>query len=150
MPPTQRKPNDDFDLQSDHVATVPSNDDVITTSTDTNNDSFSYPNVMLMTIAKLKSELNCLQVCIVENPGKTILQATLLTAYQDELLEKVPKFYRSYHNCYYRVLHKSKNKTSVTFSCTCYQVTAPGVVSHSWTDYKSCKKIINLLPSTNT
>ena len=92
MPPTQRKPNDDFDLQSDHVATVPSNDDVITTSTDTNNDSFSYPNVMLMTIAKLKSELNCLQVCIVENPEKTILQATLLTDSQHIKMNSLRKF----------------------------------------------------------
>ena len=147
MPPKKHKPNADFDLRSDHVATVPSNDGVITTSTDTNHDFFSYPNVMLMTIAKLKSELNRLQVCIVGNPGKNILQAKLLTAYQVELLEKVAKFYRSYHNCYYRVLHKSKNKSSVTFSCTRYQVTAPGVVSHPWTDYKSCKKIIDLQPT---
>ena len=66
MPPKKHKPNADFDLRSDHVATVPSNDGDITTSTDTNNDSFSYPNVMLMTIAKLKSELNCLQVCMWE------------------------------------------------------------------------------------
>jgi hypothetical protein len=89
---------------------MPSNDGVINTSTDTHNDSFSYPNVMLMAIAKLKSELNPLQVCIVGNPGKTILQAKLLTAYQDELLDIVAKFYRIYHNCHYRVLHKSKIK----------------------------------------
>ncbi len=84
---------------------------------------------------------------IVGNPGKTILQAKLLTAYQDELLDKVAKFYHNYHNCQYRVLHKSKIKTSVTFSCTRYQVTAPGVVSNHWTDYKSCKKIIDNHPT---
>ena len=145
-PHKKRKPNNAIDFPSDHVA-MPSNDGVINTSTDTHNDSFSYPNVMLMAIAKLKSELNCLQVCIVGNPGKTILQAKLLTAYQDELLEKVAKFYPNYHHCHYRVLHKSKIKTSVTFSCTRYQVTAPDVVSNHWTDYKSYKKIIDLLPT---
>ncbi len=93
MPPKKHKPNADFDLRSDHVATVPSNDGVITTSTDTNHDSFSHPNVMLMTIAKLKSELNRLQVCIVGNPGKNILQAKLLTAYRLLLVSGLHPFF---------------------------------------------------------
>ena len=52
MPPKTRTPNDAIDYLSNHVA-MPSNDGVINTSTDTHNDSFSYPNVMLMAIAKL-------------------------------------------------------------------------------------------------
>jgi hypothetical protein len=101
-----------------------------------------------MAITKLKSELNRLQVCIVGNQAKTTLQAKLLTAYQEELLDKVAKFYRNYHDSHYRVLHISKSKSCVTFGCTRYQVTAPGVVSNPpWTDYKSCKKIINNHPT---
>ena len=146
MPPKKPKPNDASDLPSNHVA-MPSNYGNINTSTDTHDDPFSYPNVTTMAIAKLKSELNRLQVCIVGNPIKTTLQAKLLTAYQDELLDKVAKFYRNNHNCHYRVLHKSKNKSCVTFIYTRCQVTAPGVVSSPWADYKSCKKIIdNHLP----
>ena len=53
---------------------------------------------MILDRAKLKSELNRLQVCIVGNPVKTILQAKLLTAYQDELLDKVVQFYHKCHN----------------------------------------------------
>jgi hypothetical protein len=79
---------------------MPSNNGVINTSTDTHNDPFSYLNVMTLDRAKLKSELNRLQVCIVGNPVKTTLQAKLLTAYQDELLDKVVKFYHKYHNCH--------------------------------------------------
>jgi hypothetical protein len=118
---------------------MPSNDN-IDTDTDIHKDPFSYPNVTTMAITELKSELNHLQVCIVGNQAKTTLQAKLLTAYQEELLDKVAKFYHNYHDSHYRVLHISKNKSCVTFGCTCYQVTAPGGVSNPpWNDCKSCK-----------
>ena len=73
MPPKTLKPNDASDL---HVA-MPSNHGVINTSPDTHDDPFSYPNVTTMAIAKLKSEPNRLQVCIVGNPIKTTLLVCL-------------------------------------------------------------------------
>ena len=38
-------------------------------------------------------------------------------------------------------------KSRVTCSCTHYKVTAPDVFSNPWTDYKSCKKIIDNHPT---
>ena len=75
------------------------------------------------------------------------LQAQLLKPYQDALLDKVAKHFLKYHDCHYRVSHKSKLKKCVTFGCTRYQVTAAGVVILPWTDYKSCKKIIDNDPT---
>ena len=93
MPPKKHKTNDLHGFSSDYAA-MPSND-IIDTDTDIHKDPFSYPNVMTMAITKLKSEINRLQVCIVGNQAKTILQAKLLTACQEELLDKVAKFYRN-------------------------------------------------------
>ena len=146
MPPKKTKPNDASDLSCDHAG-MPSNHGVLNTTTVTHDDPFSYPDVMTMSIAKLKSELNHQQVCIVGNPVKANLQAQLLSSYQDALTDKVARHFLKYHDCHYRVLHKSKLKSCVTFRCTCYQVTAHGVVSLPWTDYKSCKKIIDNDPT---
>ena len=93
MPPKKHETNDLSGFSSDYAA-KPSND-IIDTDTDIHKDPFSYPNVMTMAITKLKSEINRLQVCIVENQAKTTLQAKLLTAYQEELLDKVAKFYHN-------------------------------------------------------
>ena len=93
MPPKKHETNDLNGFSSDYAA-KPSND-IIDTDTDIHKDPFSYPNVMTMAITKLKSEINRLQVCIVGNQAKTTLQAKLLTACQEELLDKVAKFYRN-------------------------------------------------------
>ena len=113
----------------------------------TSSDILSHPDVTTMDKSKLKAELNRLLVHINGNPGKDTLQAKLLIAYQDELLNRAGKHYRQYHNCFYRVLHTSKNKLCVTLGCTRYQVFAPGVVESPWTDYKSCQKLIKNNPS---
>ena len=136
MPPKKHKTNIVSSFSSDYAAMTPNG--IIDTNTDIHKDPFSYPNVMTMAITKLKSELNRLQVCIVRNQAKTTLQAKLLTAYQEELLDKVVKFYRNYYDSHYRVLRISKSKSCVYFGCTCYQVIAPGVVSNPpWTVRRS-------------
>jgi hypothetical protein len=116
----QKTTNQASDSLSDHVASC---------------DILSHPNVMTMDKSKLKAELNRLLVHINGNPGKETLQAKLLTAYQDELLNRAGKHYHRYNNCFYRVIHTSKKKLCVTLGCTRYQVFAPGVVESPWTDY---------------
>ena len=59
-------------------------------------DPFLQPNVMTMTMPALKSELNRLKVFVVGNPPKSSLQDKLLTAYADELLDKVALHYRNF------------------------------------------------------
>jgi len=88
----------------------------------------------------LKSELLCLEVGIVGNPNKDILQEKLLMAYNFELLDKVATLYRKHQNCYYRIL--CKKKSLVSFGCTHYQVIAPGLKELPWTDHKSCVRFI--------
>ena len=135
------------DLSCDHAG-MPSNHGVLNTTTVTHDDPFSYPDVMTMSIAKLKSELNHQQVCITGNPVNANLQAQLLSSYRDALPDKVvARHFLKYHDCHYRVLHENKLKSCVSFRCTRYQVTAHGVVSLPWTDYKSCKKIIDSDPT---
>jgi hypothetical protein len=140
MPPKKHKTKKDSGLPSEYAA-MPSKRDVINTDTE-KKDPFSFPDVMMMDKPTLKSELKCLKVCIVGNPIKTNLQEKLLAAYT-KLLNKVANFYRNYQNCHYAILQKSKKKPVVSFQCTCYQVTAPGLGETPWMNYKACEKFID-------
>ena len=104
---------------------MPSNHSVISTDTDIHKEPFTIPDVKTMDKPTLKSELLRLEVGIVGNPNKDILQEKLLMAYNIKLIDKVATFYRKYHNCQYRILHKKKSL--VSFGCTRYQVIAPGL-----------------------
>jgi hypothetical protein len=142
MPPKKCKTDKVSGLPSEY-ATMPSKHDVINTDTE-KKDPFSFPDVMMIDKPTLKSELNCLKVCIVGNPMKANLQEKLLlAAYTKELLDKVAHFYCDYQNCHYAILQKSKKKSVVSFQCTCYQVTAPGLGETPWMNYKACEKIID-------
>jgi hypothetical protein len=141
MPPKKRKTDKDSVLPSEYAA-IPSKRDVINTDTE-KKDPFSFPDVMMMDKPTLKSELNHLKVCIVGNPMKANLQEKLLAAYTVELMDKVANFYCNYQNCHYAILQKSKKKSVVSFQCTRYQVTAPGLGETPWENYKACEKFID-------
>jgi hypothetical protein len=130
MPPKKRKTDEDGDLPSEETE---------------KKDPLFFPDVMNMDKPTLKSELNWLQVCIVENPLKTNLQEKLHAAYTDELMDKVAKYYQNYQHCYYAILQKNKKKSFVSFQCTQYKVTAPGLAETPWANYKACKKMIDTI-----
>ena len=151
MPPKKLKPNVASDLPCDHAVMPSTTSDLpcdhAGKPSTTLDDPFSYPDVMTMSVPELKSELNLRQVSIVSNSKKPALQAQLLQSYQDALPGKVEKHFLTYHDCKYRVNHRSKLKNCVSFSCTRYQVTAAGVVLLPWTNYKHCSKFIDNDPT---
>jgi hypothetical protein len=97
--------------------------------------------LLLLVLVKLPGQITKLARSLLTKSTKS--QEKLLAAHTKESLDKVANFCSNYQNCHYAILQKSKKKSVVSFRCTRYQVTAPGLGETPWTNYKACEKFID-------